>query len=124
MKIDWLDDNYDVNINLSVRQIIPYLEYNINQDLAIIGKKAINFGFGYEVSYFNNWLISLFFSQHIPYEISLSKLEDGTDSDGISDLIDSIPNAESIINDFERTLTNKGNYGGGLFQFTIRKYFD
>lgn len=124
MKIDWLDDSYDVNLDISIRQIIPYLEYNINQDLAIIGKKALNLGFGYEISYFNNWLISLLFSQHIPYEISLEKKDDDSDSDSIDDIIDEIPNAESIISDLERTLTNNGNYGGGLFQLTIRKYLD
>ena len=124
MKIDWLVDSYDVNLEVSISQWIPYLRFTNDQDLAIIGKKAINFGFGYEISYFNNWLISLSFSQHFPYEISLIKSEEAIDDGPISDLIDSMPNAESIINDFENTLTNDENYGGLLFQFTIRKYFD
>ena len=124
MKIDWLVDSYDVNLEVSISQLIPYLRFTNDQDLAVIGKKAINFGFGYEISYYNNWLINLSFSQHIPYEINLIKSDDAIDDGPISDLIDSMPNAESIINDFENTLTNTGNYGGGLFQFTIRMYLD
>ena len=88
----WIKDSYDVNLDTKGYSIgIP--TYTNNQTLNIIGKEAINLGFGLNLLY-NNWLIYTSFSQHILYKI---------------DFIEKIILEEEI-------------YVGGLLQFSLTRY--
>ena len=101
LQIDWIQDKYDININTKALSILglPISDFSNNQNLNIIGKKAVNLKLGCNIEK-NKWIFRTSFSQHVPYKIDVK---------------------EKIIAEEKE---KEELYGGGLFQVSISKYLD
>ena len=97
-QLDWTKDKYNINLDTK-GYVLGIPVYINNQTLNIIGKEAINLGFGLQILK-NNWSFAVSFSQHIPYKIDFKEK-----------IIPEVKEKEEI-------------YGGGLFQLSITKYLD
>jgi hypothetical protein len=105
-QIDWLIDHYDIDMKTNGWALgIPIPNYVYDQNQKIIGKKAVNIRLEM-VGKFNQWSLSVSFSQHIPYKI-ITTDEIYTPSD------------------YTETDSRKEEiYGGGLMKVSLIRYLD
>jgi len=105
-QIDWLIDHYDVDMKTNGWALgIPISNYVDNQNQKIIGKKAVNIRLEM-VGKFNQWSLSVLFSQHIPYKIiTTDEIYTPSDYTGGDSRKEEI-------------------YGGGLFNVSLFRYLN
>ena len=108
-QVDWIRDQYDINIDTKGFALgIPLTEYMKNNHYNIIGKKAFDVSLGIILN-LNHWMAKVFFSQHIPYKI---------------DMIERVTTPEETqIPALEKTHKQQ-LYGGGEFNLSIIRYLD
>ena len=108
-QVDWIKDQYDINIDTKGFAVgIPLTEYIKNNDYNIIGKKAFDVSLGIILT-LNHWTAKASFSQHIPYKI---------------DMIERVTTPEETQIPTSKKAHKQKLYGGGEFNLSIIRYLD
>ena len=108
-QVDWIRDQYDINIDTKGFALgIPLTEYMKNNHYNIIGKKAFDVSLGIILT-LNHWMVKASFSQHIPYKI---------------DMIERVTTSEETQIPTSEKAHKQKLYGGGKFNLSIIRYLD
>ena len=108
-QVDWIRDQYDINIDTKGFALgIPLTEYMKNNHYNIIGKKAFDVSLGIILN-LNHWMAKVSFSQHIPYKI---------------DMIERVTTSEETQIPTSEKAHKQKLYGGGEFNLSIIRYLD
>ena len=108
-QVDWIKDQYDINIDTKGFALgIPLTEYIKNNYYNIIGKKAFDVSLGIILT-LNHWMAKASFSQHIPYKI---------------DMIERVTTPEETQIPASEKTHKQQLYGGGEFNLSIIRYLD
>jgi len=108
-QVDWIKDQYDIEIDTKGFALgIPLPEYIKNKHYNIIGKEAFNVNLGIILN-LNHWIANASFSQHVPYKI---------------DTTEGVPISEDAEIPASEETEKQKLYGGGKFNFSIIRYLD